>query len=483
MIEKELPDLSGSVIFFTGIKGTGMTALAEIFRSRGAIVTGSDVDEHFYTDEILTQLGIPVFKGFSPDNIPESTDLLVYSAAYSLTEHPELTAASARGIRMMSYAEALGSLSRMSRSAAIAGVHGKTTTTAMTGTILNALELPASILTGSAAANFGGRSTLVKGNDYFVAETCEYKRNFLNFSPQWLVITSVEPDHLDYYRDYDDILSAFVEYGMKLSNGGALIYCADDAGASEAAERIRANRDDVRLVPYGLTVDGDFGLTDLEKADGETRFKINRFPSVKMKLLVPGTHNVLNAAAAIAVACQLLDIEDRGRDSGELISEALAGFRGTKRRSEILGSSDDIIFMDDYGHHPAAIKTTLHGLRDFYPKRRIIVDFMSHTYSRTEALLDDFSKSFDAADVVILHKIYASAREKQGTVRGQDLYEQTKKNHSAVQYFEEVMDAKDFVINELKPGDLFVTMGAGDNWKLGESVYSYFKEEQYGCTE
>ena len=483
MIEKILPELSGSVIYFVGIKGTGMTALAELFRARGAIVTGSDVEEKFYTDEILAELGIPVREGFDESNLPESAQLLVHSAAYPADSHPEILKAKSAGIPVLSYAEALGSLSLAPRAAGISGVHGKTTTTAIAGTLLKEFKLPGSVLTGSAAANFGGRSTLVMGDKYFIAETCEYRRHFLNFHPDYLVITSIEADHLDYYRDYNDVLSAFVEYAQRLSESGRLIYCADDPGAAEAAAKIKAERSDLRMFPYGFTAEGDFKITGLVQCSGEQRFSINKFGNREFIIKVPGRHNVLNSTAAAALIQMMLDDEGDSGDAASGIAEGLIRFRGTKRRSELVGESGGIVIMDDYGHHPAAIKTTIAGLRKFYPDRRIVVDFMSHTYSRTEALIDDFSSSFKAADVVILHKIYASAREAAGSISGRDLFNRVSERHPAVHYYEEVMDALEYVEEELKPGDLFVTMGAGDNWKLGYKLLEILNENKQGCSE
>ncbi|HAK46429.1 MAG TPA: UDP-N-acetylmuramate--L-alanine ligase, partial [Spirochaeta sp.] len=396
-----MPELNDSVIYFVGIKGTGMTALAEIFRSRGAIVTGSDVEEKFYTDVILHELGIPVYEGFSESNIPEGAELLVHSAAYSPETHPEILKAKQRGINILSYAEALGCMSLEPVAAGIAGVHGKTTTTALAGTIMKEFDLPASVLTGSAAANFGGRSTYVMGERYFIAETCEYKRNFLNFHPDYIIITSVEADHLDYYRDYEDVLSAFIEYAERLPENGTVIYCADNAGAVEASVLIAEKRSDLRLIPYGFNAEGDYRITSSAKRSGELRFNIARYGETVFTLKVPGRHNILNSTAAAALIQCLLDEEGFSGDAAEGIASGLVKFCGTRRRSEIVGEAGGIVIMDDYGHHPAAIKTTIAGLRDFYPDRRIVVDFMSHTYSRTEALLDDFASSFGDADLVL----------------------------------------------------------------------------------
>ncbi len=484
MIDLKLPDLNGSVIYLVGIKGTGMTALAEILRFRGAIVTGSDVKEVFYTDNILHELGIPVVEGFNADNVPENARLLIYSAAYMPDSNPEILKAVSLGIDIMSYAEALGCISCESVAAGISGVHGKTTTAAITGTVFKQFELPFSALTGSAASNFGGRSTIVKGNDIFIAETCEYKRNFLNFHPDYLVITSIEADHLDYYVDLEDILSAFVEYGCKLPKGGTLIYCCDDEGAKKAAGIIGVKRPDIRVIPYGFEADGPFQITKHQYFSGEQRFRIKKFGERDFVLKVPGKHNAVNSTAAAALLQRVLKHRGVKDDPYEGLAAGFEEFSGTKRRSEIVGSACGILTMDDYGHHPSAIKTTLAGLRHFYPDRRIIVDFMSHTYSRTEALIDDFGKAFGSADIVILHKIYASARETAGKISGKDLYDRVSANHDTVYYHKEVMDSLDFISEILKPGDLFITMGAGDNWKLGLKLLERLESGKVkGCAE
>ena len=453
-----------------------MSALAEVLQARGASVRGSDVADHFYTEEVLGSLRIPFVNGFSAANIAGTEDLVVYSAAYDPSSHEELVEAAGRGIPLLSYPEALGLLSKEAVSTGIAGVHGKTTTTAMTGTIVKALGLPVTVIAGSAARDFGDRSTLLLGGTYLVAEPCEYRRHCRSFHPSSLVITSVEPDHLDYFRDYDDILSAFVAYGRSLPPGGVLIYCADDIGACQAAEGIAEGRGDLTLTPYGEKASGAFRIQEISAGTGETRFRLQGM-RVPFSLHVPGSHNVKNAAAAAAAAGRILE-QERGvctEADEKVISRALADFRGTRRRSEIVGEAGGILFMDDYGHHPTAMETTLKGLKDFYGNRRIVVDFMSHTYSRTKKLLPDFASSLTYADAVVLHKIYASAREKDsGRVTGRDLYKAVRDLREEVYYFEEVMDALPFLQGFLQAGDLFITMGAGDNWKLCHALYSAF---------
>ncbi len=488
-------DMQGVHVHCVGIKGTGLAALVEILYSRGAIITGSDVPERFYTDEILDRLHLKAL-AFSSKNITDSVQYVIYSSAYNPEKNPDLVEAGKRNIPCMLYTEALGSVSEMAYSCSVCGVHGKTTTTGLIGTLLKELNFPAQVLAGSIISSFNGSCTMTtpscvkSGHKYFIAETCEYQRHFLAFCPKKIVLTSIESDHQDCYPTYNDIRDAFINYICKLPEHGQLIYCADDKGASEAVLLVRAKRPDIECIPYGESASGDYRITFGRIEDGKQYFSLSGLG--ELALCVPGRHMVKNASAACALACELLKTEGM-RISYEKIARGLLLFKGGKRRSEIIGETvnsvgNSVLFIDDYGHHPTAIKTTLSGYREFYCGRKIIVDFMSHTYSRTAALLDDFARSFDAADEIILHKIYSSAREKASdfSVNGQLLYTETKKHYKTVHYYEEVLDAKDFLIAELSApagtlfpnGYLFVTMGAGDNWKLGKAVLEAMEQKK-----
>jgi UDP-N-acetylmuramate--alanine ligase len=490
---QELRNIS---LYFVGIKGTGMAALAELLFRQDARITGSDTEEKFYTDSVLRGLGIPFFEGFDAAQVPRDARAVVYSAAYSPDKHPELLRAKELGIPLFSYPEALGAFSQRLPSAGIAGVHGKTSTAALVGTLIRELGLPGSVLAGSAVSSFDGYSTWVGGQTFFVAETCEYRRHFLFFHPRWIVLTSVELDHPDYFKDYEDIHSAFVEYCRNLSPGGTLVYCADDPGACKVMEDCSRERRDLRYIPYGRRAEGSYRITSLEEKPGATVFRLSGIDR-DFEARVPGLHTVLNSAAAIALV-QTIQTDLTADNSSpkaepspipgaplsswpplspEALVRGIVSFRGSKRRSECLGEAGGILFADDYAHHPTAIKTTLKGFRRFYPERRIVADFMSHTYSRTAALLEDFAASFSDADILVLHKIYASAREINSKgISGKDLFEKTRKHHPRVVYFEEVMDAAAYFCKELKAGDLFITLGAGDNWRLGRRLFDEIKE-------
>ena len=511
---KSLPEnLKGVHLHFVGIKGTGMAALVEILHNKGAIITGSDVSDRFYTDEILEKLGIKALP-FDGNNITDQVQYVIYSSAYKLDKNPDLRSASRKNVPCLLYTEALGAYSSRAYSCGIAGVHGKTSTTGLVGSILKEIDLPAQVLAGSVINSFGGSCTYTsplikeasaagidgakveKGEkNIFVAETCEYQRHFMSFCPQKIILTSVEPDHEDYYPTYEDIREAFIDYICKLPIGGEVIYCADDNGAVDTLEHVAALRPDIVAVPYGKNAPGEFKLTYGSVENEENKFKIGLFENLgtdffkgEFCLSMPGRHEVLDATAAVALVCMLL--RQYGKNPVEYannIYKGLKNFSGGKRRSEIVGhftnkNGEDVLVMDDYGHHPTAVKTTLEGFKEFYKGRKLIVDFMSHTYSRTQALLTEFSQSFFVADSLILHKIYSSARENPSdfNITGRTLFDEVLKNSTdQVVYFEEVLDAKDYVIEELnKPldkekfpdGYLFVTMGAGDNWKLGKAI-------------
>jgi len=466
-------------IYFVGIKGTGMSALAELMLHNGAVVSGSDTREKFYTDAVLQELSIPYSEGFRKKNIPEEVDFVLYSAAYEPESHVELLEAKGRGIPLIEYTQALGDLSRGTHAVGVSGVHGKTTTTALIGTLIKELDLPGSVLVGSAVKSFHNRATYYNGDRFFVAETCEYRRHFLDFYPDQLIITTIDEDHLDYYRDYRDIEAAFREYAMKLPPGGSLIYCADDPGAAGLARMVSAERTDLQFVPYGMEAEGPFRITESEMSEGKQRMRLAGIDS-DIFLRIPGHHTLLNAAGAVAAICGLYRFLDR-EVSPEFFSKAakaLESFQGSKRRSELIGEARGIIFIDDYGHHPKEIQTTLSGFRQFYPDRRIIIDFMSHTYTRTAAFLDQFAVSFGDADVVVLHKIYASARETKAGIDGNTLFEKVKENHPNVRYYHEVDEALPFLRDILKSGDLFITMGAGENWRLSERLYNECRGEE-----
>jgi len=468
-----------SSVYFVGIKGTGVCALAELMFKSGFRVSGSDIPEVFYTDEILNKLNIPFYEDIDPSRLNKDIDVVIHSPAYSADTNPELARAVELGIPVIKYPDALGGWSAKFDSTGICGVHGKTTTTAICGVLMKAAGIPAQVLAGSAVIDFGGMSTINLGDRYFIAETCEYCRHFLSFHPKRIILTSVESDHQDYFPDYNSIRDAFVEYCRLLPENGQLIYCADDPGASEVAEIIKNEKRNIGFIPYGFTAQGDYRITSIKTENAKTIFSVAGFPD-EFKLSIPGRHEVLNASAALALTAALFKNEKScllSDDQIRAVKTALDNFKSTKRRSEIIGEAGGILFMDDYGHHPTAIKLTLEGIKAFYPERRLIVSFMSHTYTRTSCLLDDFANSFNDADIAVFHKIYGSARENyKGGINGISLFEKTAAvRNRETYYYEEYDEAFKPLCKILKPGDIFLTMGAGNNWPLGKKLFEYFE--------
>ena len=464
-------------IHCVGIKGTGISALAQTLAKRGCAITGSDTAEKFPTEGPLIQAGIKYNEEFSEENIDSDIDLIIYSAAYTKDGNPELEKASKLFIPMINYPEALGALSKNSFSIGISGVNGKTTTTAMCAVIARACELPASVICGSGIASLNGSPVLCDGDKIFFAETCEYRNHFLNFFPDIVIITNVELDHTDFFPNFDSVLRSFIEYANRLPENGKLIYCEDNSGAKTVASRIAGIRPDLTLIPYGFNSEGDYSISKIKIENGEQSFNIGFSRDRIFRLKIPGSFNILNAVAAAAAA--RLSLEYIGKTPDEYIDRIARGlyeFNGTKRRMEIYGEAGGILFIDDYGHHPTSISETLKGLKEFYSERRIIIDFMPHTYSRTKALLKDFAKAFQDADLVIINEIYASAREKTGPINGLVLCSAIKKYNENCLFLPDLESAAGFLKKKLKPGDLFISMGAGDNWKLCQQLFQYHLE-------
>lgn len=479
-------NLSNKNVHIIGIKGTGCAALTGILLQQNCRVTGSDNPDYYYTCTLLDSLGVSYHKQFSPQNIPSDTDIVIYSAAYTF-DNVEMQEAKRRNLPLYSYPEALGFLSKSYHSAAVAGVHGKTTTTALCGVIADAMNrhyrLGANILVGSAVPDFDNQAVLVypEKSDFFIAETCEYRRHFLHFHPKVILLTSIEWDHQDYFSTPKDILSAFLELCGKLPQNGTLICCVDDEGVRELIKDLPSLRPDLQIVPYGFSAQGSpyqILSSDICRIQDAVmqEFRI-AFWDQPFHLQIPGRHNTQNATAALALCAYLMKIKNPHIPPQDWIPKAmhaLTEFRGTKRRAEIIGHERDILIMDDYGHHPTAIASTLSGLRDFFRPKRLVVSFMSHTYSRTAAQIDEFAQSLDSADVLILHKIYGSARENfQGCVNGRTLFDKCRefRPDRPIYYVDEPLEALPLMENILQSGDLFLTLGAGNNFQLSHALF------------
>ncbi len=487
-------------IFLIGIKGTGMSTLAIRLQAMGHEVSGSDIPETFYTDEILARYGIPIRETFSADNITESCDLIIYSTAYD-ENLPEFNQARKFNIPTMTYAQYLGHASQVLPSICIAGVHGKSTVTSLTMHMAEAMGTEAFGVAGAfsiaelsentkAGASYKKTSNAYKIPDIGIFEACEYQRNFLCFTPRVLVITAIESDHNDYFPDHAAIEKAFQDVVQQVQDGGRILLCADDDGCIGLAKHLNKSELLTRNIGvswYGTrkaceaiatTKDEDCYVisdehTDQQETVGSVHMRNQEEQTIPFVLRVCGGKLPLNVLAAYA-SLQELHRATHGSDYSfqkkEEILQSVSMYRGIKRRTEIYGNPGGILIIDDYAHHPTAIRATLRAIRTFYTPRRIVVDFASHTYTRTHALLDEFARAFEDADVVVVNDIYASAREKKGSITGKELARAISEYNSIVCYKPDFQEAALSALSFLKSGDAFVSLGAGQSWQVAKNI-------------
>ncbi len=460
--------LSGKRVHMIGVKGAGMAALAEIYVRNGATVTGSDTGEPFFTDEVLRHVGIVPVAGFRPENIPADVDLVVHSTAYLRETNAELESAFSSGIPVLSYPEAVGEFTKEKMSLLVTGTHGKTTTSALLAETLRVAGLDPSAIIGSRVRNWEGNA-LVGAGEHFVLEADEYQNKLRFYQPFAVILTSIDWDHPDFFPDFESYKDAFKEFVRRIPRHGVLVYCNDSAAVAEIAAEATCEKRS-----YGFHEQSDFFVKDytpktLEGTDpdGEKqRFEIlSGWSSLGgFSLRLAGRHNAQNAAAVVALASFLKLDMDRVR-------EGLASFPGTERRFEYVGEKNGAVVYDDYAHHPEELMATIEAFRDLYPDRRLIAVFHPHTFSRTRALLPEFSQSFDGADRVIVLDIYGSAREQGGTVSSQDLvreinrYAPGKAEH--VGTIDEVVAG---LADTIGKDDLVVTFGAGNVWEVARQL-------------
>ncbi|MBI5733971.1 MAG: UDP-N-acetylmuramate--L-alanine ligase [Candidatus Kerfeldbacteria bacterium] len=456
---------SAKRIYLIGLKGAGMTALAQFLQARGQTVWGSDTPEKFFTDEVLKRSQIEVREGFAAAHLDRAIDLVIRSTAYG-DDNIEVRAAQEKKLPIITYPEALGELTRQYKSLAVAGSHGKTTTAALLAHVLQTAGLAPSALVGSEVTQFKGNA-LIGAGELFVFEADEYQNKFQYYSPQSIILTSLDWDHPDFYKTPAAYEAAFVEFLKKLPADGLVVACYDDDNVKQAVAA--ANLKPEQVVTYGLTT-GYWQLGRMWLEEGRWHFSVNQgedYAGAFYWRLIGG-HNVANALAVMACARRLgVDLE--------VIRQALMSFEGIKRRFEIKGKlNNQAILVDDYAHHPAEIVATLKAARAFYPYKNIRVVFHPHTFSRTEALLADFAASFAEADEVIVLDIYSSAREQSGGVSSADLVAEIKQRQPKVEYRPTVAAATDYLSETMGRSDLVITMGAGDVWKVGEELIKKF---------
>lgn len=444
-------------IHFVGIKGTGMSALAQIAAQiTDTIITGSDVSQCFFTDTLLERAGITVLP-FNPDNVIQA-DLVVTSAAYD-DSHPEIAKAKALNKQVLTYPQFLAELMSKKIGICVSGTHGKTTTTAMVGKILLDAGCDPTVVVGSEVPCIGGNAHAGHGH-FFVAESCEYRRHFLNYSPEHLIITNIELDHPDYFADLNDVILAFNQLAAKLPPSGNLVIWHDDPNRSQVATQ-------AHVITFGLSQDADVCADQIIFDDKGCSFDvlINGQFIGNLHLAVSGKHNVLDALAAIALT-HTLGIQPAN------ILNGLEGFNGTKRRFERLGTRKGAVIVDDYAHHPTEIQTTLDGARRSYPGRRIRAVFQPHTFSRTERLFYEFSQAFQEADEVLLAEIFSSAREKKSAsnLSSAKLADLIQEKGIHTKFFPTLEEISTYLNDTLAEDDLVITLGAGDVYKVGQQI-------------
>jgi len=445
-------------IYFVGIKGSGMAALVEIFKKMGKEVTGSDTTEKFFTDQVLKKIGVNFFEGFDGKNIQKAgrVDLVIYSTAYSAKNNPELEFAEKKGIPLISYPEAIGILMKNKVGIAVCGTHGKTTTTAMLALALKEAGADPTAIVGS-RINQVGSNALVGESNYFIVEADEYQNKFLNYNPMAVVLTSLDFDHPDFFKDFNAYKKAFIDFVGKIPTHGFLVAWGGSNSTLEVAQKANCE-----VILYDFF--SNEKKEEIEKMFGNKMSKTSFFEIPgDLKLRVPGRHNLLNAGAVLAV-CQKLKI------SQEKAKKALENYQGTARRFEKLGEYQGALIIDDYAHHPEEIRATLKAAKEKYPEKRIICVFHPHTFSRTEALLLGFSRSFDDCDELIVLDVYGSAREKEGKIGSAELVKEISKLRPNVFHLPKIEEAVFFLRKKLRKGDLLLTMGAGNVNEVGQAL-------------
>ena len=451
-------------IHMVGIGGIGMSSIAEVLLNRGYDVTGSDLEASDVTARLEEQ-GATVYEGHAAEQVGEA-DVVVYSSAIDPDENPETQEAERRRISLIPRAEMLGELIGMKYGVGVAGTHGKTTTTSMSGLVVAEGGFDPTVIVGGKVTAFGSNAVTGEG-DVIVIEADEYDRTFLRLTPSVAVITSIEEDHLDVYDDLDDIKSAFTQYANSVPFFGAAILCLDDPNVQAIVGDIER-----RVITYGTTRQAEVRAENVRRDGLKTRFDVMRRDERlgEVELQVPGLHNVRNALAAVAVGLELEVSFDKVRDG-------LQQFTGVRRRFEKVGEADDIVVIDDYAHHPTEIRATIDAASQGYPDRRIVAVFQPHLYSRTRDFLDEFARSFFNTDQLVLTDIYGSREEPIEGIDGQALADRTEQfGHRAVHYVPDKTELPERLREWTRPGDVVLMLGAGDIWRASRTFVDLLNE-------
>lgn len=453
--------------YLIGIKGVGMAALAVYLKQAGFAVEGSDNKNVYATDEILKKTNIKVYEGFDKENLNDKNpDFCIISAAYGF-DNPEAKEARRRRLKTMYYSEALGMISACKKVIAVAGVHGKTTTSALIALMLKEANLDPSFIIGAASVPNLGTCAQAGQGEYFVLEADEYRQSpsnnsskFFDLTPDVAIISSIEHDHPDIFPTIEDVYKTFYGFACRVPRRASIILCID----YPKCRKLKNSLVDRNFETYGFAPEAAWHIVDV-KEENQTEFSIEHSGETfgPYALAIPGQHNILNATVAVILA-KKLNIDE------QIIKKVLKEFTGVGRRFEKVGEVGNIQIFDDYAHHPTAITKTLEAARAKFPKSKIWCVFQPHTYSRTESLFKEFGQAFQAANNVIVLDIYASEREKEGHITSRDLVKEIEKNQKNVRYFKDQDAAKKYLHDFVKGPAVILTMGAGDIYKLSHDL-------------
>ncbi len=450
-------------IHFVGIGGIGMSGIAELLLNLGYQVSGSDVRPSDLTRR-LESLGASVCIGHAPENV-QGADVVVLSSAIS-TDNPEVLAARQMGkVPVIRRAEMLAELMRLKYSVLVAGAHGKTTTTSMISTVLARGGLDPTVVIGGKLNAWGTNAKLGHG-DFMVAEADESDGTFLLLPPTIAVVTNIDLEHLDYYRDLEHIQQTFLEFIKKIPFYGQAVLCLEDENIQSILPRIGK-----RYVTYGFSSQADFQAKDLRSKGLSTTYRALAQGEElgEIEIRIPGRHNVLNSLAAVAVAREL-DLDWPSIQAG------LRDMTGVQRRFQIKGEEKGITVLDDYGHHPTEIRNVLETLAHCFPERRRIVVFQPHRYTRTQALMEQFARCFYHSDMLLLTEIYAASEQPIAGVTGSRLAQEVASHgHHDLHFCPTMAEALERLKSSLVPGDVVMTLGAGNVWQLGEELLAWLR--------
>ena len=451
-------------LHFVGIGGIGMSGIAEILLDQGFKVSGSDRALSEVTER-LQNLGASIFEGHRANNIANDVDTVVYSSAVQ-PDNPEILEAQGRKIPIVRRAEMLAEVMRLKYGIGIAGTHGKTTTTSMTSLVLMEGGLDPTVIVGGKLSGLGGTNARLGRGEFIVVEADEYDRSFLSISPTIAVLTTLETDHLDCYRDLEDIKSAFIQFANKVPFYGFVVLCLDEPALLDIMPSLSKKK----IITYGLNPQADVQAVDIRHKDNTTTYTIIRANKElgTVTLQVPGKHNVQNSIGAIAVGLELgVPFEE--------IKSGIEKFAGVYRRWEKKGEVNGIAVYDDYAHHPTECRATLSGVKSGW-RRRVVCVFQPHLYSRTRDFYEDFGKSFLLSDVLVVTDIYPAREEPIQGVTGELIVNAAKQfGHKDVHYVSDKKQIPAFLQSIVKNGDIVITMGAGDIWKYGEEFLTQGK--------